>query len=740
MGIIVNFTPGAGKTASTSQGVPGSFSARITWEGYPRMMNRSQTAVSLERVLQRTALLFLALYLVIMGGKFSGLILYLPYQINVLLITLGGAAWILWRALRRRPFPATSFDLPLLIFLAVFLLASLASEDPRLSMEQFVYYLVCVLIFYLMVDLERAGKPVETWVGLTLVGGVWFLAFGLAELIEWWLRWLEIGGIAQPIPPATIRVQATIGHANVLAAYLNMLWPLAAARLVAARSRWLKVLLGLYVVAAFVLIFFTSSRGGWLGSATALAVLILLLAIDRRAQMQRAWDWLRKRAWALIGLALVGVSVLGLGGALLLRQSQHPSHPEGNPRSYIWNVAIEMFRERPLLGTGPGTYVSHFLQTYSIPPGTLLPHAHNILINQLGENGLPGALITAVLGVVLGWTGWKRWHGGMAGQRTLLAGSLAVLAGLAVHSQFELAQTTPLVNILTAGVIAQLAAPLEPRPTRAPVLGKVLLTAGWLSAAGLGLFSQWGYAAYQHGLDALRLGDEPTAVEWMEKATQRDPGTAFYWLRSGEAYARVGLDGQGQVQDTTALAKAISAKQRGLAIQGSFAPDWVSLAKLQRAAGDRAGQLAALQRAADLADEWIEVKLMLGEAVSPAPAKDARDGWQALEAGEFAHAEVLFRAQLGVNDTIAYLGLGLALQGQGRLGEAETALRTSEFIDDGQARVHEALAGLYGEMGDQAGAAEEAERAKELLSSEGQPSDMMSGESSGDWYIIYHRE
>lgn len=688
-------------------------------------MNPSHTnlpnLVSLGRATQRVALLLLAVYLAAAGGKFAGLVIYPLYWINVWLIALGGLGWLTWRVLRRRPFPATPLDLPLLAWVLVLLVSALASEDARVSLERWVYELVCVLVFYLLVDLRQAGKRLEAWVWLTLLGGLWMLSFGVAELSAWYTSWFVIGGWADPVPPATIRVQATMGHANVLAAYLNLLWPLAAVRLLAARSRWLKAGLGVYVLLALALIFFTSSRGGWLGSAAALGVLLALLALDQRELVARGWGWLRARKAALAGLVLAGLAAAGVLGLLLLRQVQHPSHPTGDPRGYIWRVAFDMLRESPVLGTGAGSYVAHFLETYSIPPGMLLPHAHNFLIHLLGENGLLGAACGALLGAAVLSLAIRAWRAARPGGRLVLAGSLAALAGLAVHCQFELPQVAPLVNLLTAALLAGLV-PLEatePRGLKARA-GLFLLPVAWLAAACLGLLSIWGYAAYQRGLDATARADWAGAALWMDEAVRRDPHLALYTLQAGRAHGRLALDEAGSLSDRDQWSRAVEHMRDGLARQGSSAVDWARLGALLQAGGDL-GAVSAFARAVELAPESVELLLALGEAQeqigqvrgaqavyqrllaaypderkrafwmesslrrevlaeTPAAASAPDDPWAALDRGEFARAEQLIRARLGVNDAKGYLGLWLALAGQGRDAEAERALQVAEFI------------------------------------------------------------
>ena len=689
------------------------------------------------RVFQRTLLASLACYLVAAGGMF-GQMLFQAYRINLVLITIGGLWWLAWRLRRQKPFPATSLDLPIIAWLGVLLITSLSSADPRRSLETFVYYLVWVLLFYFLVDMERTGRLVTPWLSYILAAGILSFVIGYFELAYWYRNWLAIGGLGQLIPPATIRVGSSLGHANILAAFLNLLWPLALARLLTAPSRVMKIAMAVWCAAALGLIYLTSSRGGWLGAVAASGTLVLLLFFDQRDAVMRTVEWLKTHKRFTISILFMGLMFTGVIGVLLYRQVQNPSHPSGDPRGYIWSVASAMFRRQPLLGTGPGTYARAFLQTYSIPPGMLLLHAHNFLINSLGESGLLGAATTLWLGFALVWSAIRRWRAELPGKRTLLAGVLAALASLAVHSQFEVPQGASIINILTAVLMAQLVAPVEVDRRKGQAVGSTLLAVGWLTAAGLGLWSLWGYSALQHGVVAASGGDWATSATWMDEAVRRDTSLAYYRFQAGLAHGRLALDDKGGVRDNGELGKAIKAFENGLNIEDVYALNWANLGILRWAGGDHPAAMAALERAVALAPQAPDLHLLLGQAYEESGKKDQafnqyqkalelrpelaksplfqqtivkaealsmysppalEPGWEALEVGDYTQAEGLFNAQLGLNTARAYLGLGLALAEQGRLEEAEKSLRTAAFIDAKDLAVKEALADVYDRMG-----------------------------------------
>ena len=93
----------------------------------------SRQSISVIRVLRRTLFILLAIYLGVGaggGGGWTADLVFFPfYRINLSLIILVGLGWLAWRFWRRRAFPATPLDLPILAWTLALLVTSLASPD-----------------------------------------------------------------------------------------------------------------------------------------------------------------------------------------------------------------------------------------------------------------------------------------------------------------------------------------------------------------------------------------------------------------------------------------------------------------------------------------------------------------------------------------------------------------------------------------------------------------------------------
>jgi O-antigen ligase/cytochrome c-type biogenesis protein CcmH/NrfG len=419
-----------------------------------------------------------------------------------------------------------------------------------------------------------------------------------------------------------------LANANIFAGYLNLILPLGVVRSLQSR-RWTRAAWAVWSLVILGLEFFTSSRGGWLGTAAVLGILGLYLAWDRLRSFRTAgrglkslWEQLRRRKGVLGGIGVGLVVVAAAGISLMAWELNNASHAGSglNPgsRTYIWVVAWKMFIAHPLTGNGPLTYATQFIQTYSIPSDVLLPHAHNIVINVLGESGLLGLAALAFFAWALVGLIVRRWRGTRGSDRLVLVGLAASLGGLATHSLFDIPTYLPAVAFLAVCVVAMLAAGdlrESPRPLRIFSTGRwgwPLVSGAWLLVAGVLAWQAWAYPPFFEGVAAANAGDWKTGAVELDLAVARDPRLAFTWFQAGFAHGMLALDASGRVIDPGELEQARQDYQQGLAIEPTYSTNWADLGLLDWAAGDQPGALAALQKAAEAAPEQAAFRLTWG--------------------------------------------------------------------------------------------------------------------------------
>jgi O-antigen ligase len=205
-----------------------------------------------------------------------------------------------------------------------------------------------------------------------------------------------------------VRTASTMAHPNLLAAYLAMVMPLTAARLLRGhRRQWWG---GLFALQGVCLVL-TYSRAGWLGAMSGLAVWGI-------AQFWIAgWHRTVKIFTALLATGLVALLILSLlpplpGDAPYTLQTLTSLFRWKGATAQIrllgWEASLDAIRARPWLGYGPATF-SLVLDWY-LPPG-LAPYGgasalgrrtHNVYLETTVESGLIGlAAYLMMLGAIL---------------------------------------------------------------------------------------------------------------------------------------------------------------------------------------------------------------------------------------------------------------------------------------------------------------------------------------------------
>ncbi len=575
--------------------------------------------------LQRLLLILLMVYFCLIGGTFyteRSAVLRIVHQVLTALLLVG---WLvtLWR--ERRGFPMTPLDRPLLATGIVWLLSAFFALDRRVSLEYTWPILVNILAFYLLTDLMRRGR--QRWImeALFTVGAVVILLSGI-EFISWYfglplspnfvVSWPEVG--AGLFPPIWHRLSLALNVSTLLGCFTATLVPISVAWALTARQRDLRVGLWLLAAGLTVTLLLTQSRGAQMALATSSGILLLTWLL-RPAVRQRFPSFLRillDPRLLVSGTVLVGTALVVFVFASTLSA---PLRSGDENRFDLWQSALEMAADHPLLGVGPYQYGLR-LRTYGNPDLSSaqdrLVAAHNLPLHTLAEGGLAGLMVAVWLGVTFGRTWFQTWRIASPGRRRRLEGGLAALLGFGVQSLVDTFTLTalllPLIIIAAytvAGQVTRTQAIAEPQtpgsPRRWPVY-VVLILIAVAQVAYLPVHA--GNLAHDRALHALALNDFPTALAETRAAHAVDPGLNLYPLH--EAYL---LGRMAQTDPDAYLEPAIAAHEAAQQLDPTWDTGWFNLAGLYAQAGRYEEAAAAAQTAAT----WNPVEpgyhLKLGE-------------------------------------------------------------------------------------------------------------------------------
>ena len=209
--------------------------------------------------------------------------LALPFVTNEMLLLLAGLVGVSFAVHSVLKGRLKLFPLPvepaLVIYLLTAVLATLGSATLKGSLRDLAMYAFSFLAFFVLINQIKTKKELKTFLIIALLSGLLVALFGIyqyltgAPMEEGWIDPVRGSGI-------TVRVYSFFGNPNVLAEYLLMLIPFAAALFFTAKKPQAKLF---YLITACTLalcLLLTFSRGGLLGLLVAAVFFILLK--DRR--------------------------------------------------------------------------------------------------------------------------------------------------------------------------------------------------------------------------------------------------------------------------------------------------------------------------------------------------------------------------------------------------------------------------------------------------------------------------
>lgn len=315
------------------------------------------------------------------------------------------------------------------------------------------------------------------------------------------------------------------------------------------------------------------------------------------------------RRVALAGaIVAIGVAV-AIGGRawhqFTTSDVEFPNRPEhrllqlgGAGRSDFWSVAIDAFGEKPVLGTGAGTYKFSWDQHRSIDMA--VHDAHSLYLEAFAELGVIGGLLVLALVGTLLWQGYAAWRDSPRGQRDRNAALFAVMVAFAVSAGldwfWEIAGLGALF-FLAAGVLIAVRCGQLTRPEPEAPRGFSRPSGGGFGLAVVGLGLAWlsaialiGPLLVKHEISASQaaVGDEnlASAVNHAETAKSIEP-----WAAS--PYVQLGLLAELQGEYPLAVSRFSDAIER----EDHNWQLYYLRSRARGAAGDAAGATADLEEA-----------------------------------------------------------------------------------------------------------------------------------------------
>jgi O-antigen ligase/tetratricopeptide (TPR) repeat protein len=290
--------------------------------------------------------------------------------------------------------------LDLSILLRVILLLFLFLFAPSYGQGGNTLWIITLLtVFYFGIQNTLDGKRIDIkkWSSMT---GYFIVLTGIIEI--------AIVGreLFRNVLPATIQyyadkpqIQGTLGNPNIIGGYLASCIPFYFSSVKSSRSRYLKGLIVLALVATIVFVVLTRSRGSWLG-------LIAGTAVYYSSEIAKWVKSISRMKTIILSAATLAVGY----SAIIALININPDSARG--RIYLWKITGEMILDSPVMGIGLGNYGTKYLdyQGDFFSNGknsefyghtTDMKHALNEYLEIFAETGMIG--LTVFLFIIYGF-------------------------------------------------------------------------------------------------------------------------------------------------------------------------------------------------------------------------------------------------------------------------------------------------------------------------------------------------
>jgi len=514
-------------------------------------------------------ILLLVLAILIFGPLTAGAF-EIPDQIVLRCLTL--AVVVLWLGRlavfpsKRLLFPPVCWVVLGFLFYAIFVYQRAPIEF--VARQELLKIIVYALLFFAVLNnLNGQDSSQKILMTLLIAGGL----LGIYALLQF-LTGSQKVLFAEKLPIYEKRATGTFFNPNILGGYLEMILPFGITFLLVGRFKHItKIIIGYFSLFIFVGIAVSFSRGAWLATVIALAVLFIIL--------------LSKRNYRLPTLVMV---LIFAGFSIFFFKQEDQSKrrlktlinaKSEDVRFDLWKPAWQMWNEQRLWGVGPGHFDHRFPAYRPVHIAAKPLYVHNDYLNTLCDWGIAG--FTLVLAgffsfyvLLFNLLPHVQKSDGNLGRRTsnkyaiVLGGAASVMA-IALHSFVDFNLQLPSHAILLAVIIALVSSysrfATEKFWIRPAWWVQSLLVLALTAASGFLLLESW-----KSGTQLKKFAEAKrekisfkTRIQLLEKAQKIDPKNPpvthylaeTLLLQSFEGYTDYQLHGK----------MAVSAFQRAIA-------------------------------------------------------------------------------------------------------------------------------------------------------------------------------
>ncbi|HVE56180.1 MAG TPA: O-antigen ligase family protein [Pyrinomonadaceae bacterium] len=318
----------------------------------------------------------------------------------------------------------------------------------RLAVIQLIIYAIFLAAAFVYINSAHRLRKIVT---VVIIFGAIMAFFGILQ------RLASPDGIYGWRPTPQAIPFASFVNQHHFAAFMEMTIGLTLALLVGnATEKDKRLLLIIAIVLMGIAILLTGSRGGVLSLLGVIGFVLLTNVLRKKKDDDEELTKDEKRSLFRRNLAIVGGGLgllIVLFGAVLLLGGDVPlsrgigfinESDVSNGRLHFWTVAVQVFKDYPILGAGLDSFGTAFPHYDSWNGNFRVEQAHNDYLQTLADAGILGFICIAAFVYLLFKQGLQKIGAEHSHfRRSVSVGAMAGCLGILIHSFFDFPLRTP---------------------------------------------------------------------------------------------------------------------------------------------------------------------------------------------------------------------------------------------------------------------------------------------------------
>ena len=285
-------------------------------------------------------------------------------------------------------------DLPLILFSLVLVLSLFISKTKMVSLQDFIIFLSYILIFFLITNNLDRKADFNSFIHLFFI--ISFLV-SIYTIIQYYGLDLYLSDLHS--------LTSTIGQKNWISNYLAMIFPVLFSYFLLEKTQKNRIPYFLLLSILYSTLMICQSRGIWISiSLTIILAIYIIFKFNllKIFQENKKWLFLLLITFLIITIIYSTDNPLNKSAITVPQRAMSTfdeQDPSINTRLLIWKTTFEMIKDKPILGSGIGTFKMNYLNyqgeflknnPYYINYSGKAGEAHNEYLQIWAELGIIG--------------------------------------------------------------------------------------------------------------------------------------------------------------------------------------------------------------------------------------------------------------------------------------------------------------------------------------------------------------